>query len=250
MKKVFIIAMLTAVLTMGNVSKAYSQDWTLNTRAWSTNYFTTLIYNTVQGAVVILTTDTDEERTETVNVSAIIPDADLVFPVRIQKEGFDNNPICSAYRSAFRNPFKYIGDYAVGMDASWMPSVAGLYAGAFFKSQEVIFKYPEDVEKNLRGFYFQPRGGITVGNHSCAFEGGVFYDMVVGCGGTVEDNNKSRLSDGLGLDFALNMQFGKHHKSMLQFSMPLHNFFNEDYFGQAGMKRRVGYIMLTHRIIL
>jgi hypothetical protein len=39
-------------------------------------------------------------------------------------------------------------------------------------------------------------------------------------------------------------------KTLLQFSMPLHNFLNSDNQYWKGMKRKVGYIMLTQRIIL
>ena len=221
------------------------QKWTLNTRAWSTNYFTTLIYNVVQGSTLFFITDGGVPSDSL--VSAILPNADLVFPVGLQKEGFDNRDIYGAYRAAFKNPFKYIGDFAVGIDASWKPTVIGLYAGAFFKSQEVRFKDPEE---NLRGFYFQPRGGILLGGRKGSFECGVFYDMVIAAGGTIDNVDKDRLLSGLGLDFAVTLNMSKHHKSSLQYSMPLHNFFNEAYAGQAGMKRRVGYVMITHRFAL
>ena len=245
MKKVLLTVALAAMLTFGTVFSAFGQSWTFNTRVWSTNYFTTLIYDAAQATTVFLTTGSDTKESNA--LSAILPNSDLVFPVGIQKEGFGEHDICGPYRSAFRNPFKYVGDFAIGLDASWMPSVVGLYGGTFFKSQEVWFKDPE---KNLRGFYFQPRGGLCLGGKKGTIEGGVFYDMVVGCGGSVEDINKDRLLSGLGLDFALSWNVNGHHKTMAQFSMPLHNFFNEEYTGQGGMKRRVGYIMLTHRIVL
>lgn len=248
MKKVLLTAMVTAMLTFGNVFNAVGQQWTLNTRVWSTNYLTTLIYDAAQTTNEFLFLGAKPKGLKESNVlSAILPNSDLVFPVGIQKEGFDERDICGPYRSAFRNPFKYIGDFAVGLDASWMPTVVGLYAGTFFKSQEIRFKDPEE---NLRGFYFQPRGGLCLGGKKGTIEGGVFYDMVVGCGGSVDDINKDRLLSGLGLDFALSWNVNGRHKTMAQFSMPLHNFFNEEYAGQGGMKRRVGYIMLTHRIVL
>ena len=245
MKKVLLTAMVTVMLTFGNVYNALAQQWTLNTRVWSTNYLTMLIYDAVQGTTELLTAGGNSDDSKA--LSFILPSSDLVFPVGIQKEGFDERDICGPYRSAFRNPFKYIGDFAVGLDASWMPTVVGLYAGTFFKSQEIRFKDPEE---NLRGFYFQPRGGLCIGGKKFGIEGGVFYDMVVGCSGTVEDINKDRLLSGLGLDFALSWNVNGRHKTIAQFSMPLHNFFNEEYAGQGGMKRRVGYIMLTHRIVL
>ena len=43
MKRVLITVMVLVMLTLGAVQNALGQKWTLNTRAWSTNYFTTLI---------------------------------------------------------------------------------------------------------------------------------------------------------------------------------------------------------------
>ena len=40
------------------------------------------------------------------------------------------------------------------------------------------------------------------------------------------------------------------HQTLIAFMLPLHNFLNEDYGGGIfnGIKRRVGYIILTERI--
>jgi hypothetical protein len=81
----------------------------------------------------------------------------------------------------------------------------------------------------------------------------VFYDIVTGCSTTAKDFTTSNdmLKGGLGLDFAFSTTDKKQkNKLLLQFSMPLHNFFNTDYAGQGDLKRKVGYIMLTQRIIL
>jgi hypothetical protein len=102
----------------------------------------------------------------------------------------------------------------------------------------------------LRGFYIQPRCGLLLGSAKKSFEAGVFYDIVTGCGGTIQDTDKNRLKGGLGLDFAFTSFTGNKSKTTLQFSMPLHNFINTNYPGQAGYKRKVGYIMLTQRICL
>ena len=65
------------------------------------------------------------------------------------------------------------------------------------------------------------------------------------------------LKGGLGLDFALSTtDRSEKTKFLLQFSMPLHNFLNPDYTDKSGatplkgMKRKVGYIMLTQRVCL
>ena len=116
--------------------------------------------------------------------------------------------------------------------------------------QEICFM-PND--ESLRGFYFQPRAGLVMGGNKHALEAGVFYDKVVGCGGTWEARNIEMLQSGWGLDFALSRTVAKgRHKTMLMFSMPLHNFFNTAYADGSlkNVHRRVGYIMLTHRVVL
>ena len=245
MKKV--LTTLALVLSISISASAQSdKPWTLNSRAWCTNYFTTVIYAAAESLVKEFALDGNSEAAKTFD--CIVPDPDLVFPIGLQKSGFDNNDIYGPYHRAFGNPIKHIGDYAIGVDASYKQSTLGFYAGTYFKSQEIVFKETDD---NLRGFYVQPRAGLIIGSAKRAFEAGVFYDIVTGCGGSVATTDKDMLKGGLGLDFAFSTTDRKEkNKTMLQFSMPLHNFLNPDYAGQAGMKRKVGYIMLTQRIIL
>lgn len=246
MKKIFTLAFMVLVLT-SNVSAQSDKQWTLNTRFWTTNYWTTLIYgaaSTVAQEIIF------EEGSEADQIADhVIPVSALVFTIGMSKAGFyQPHNIYGPYHYAFGNPFKHIGDYAIGAEASWTPSVVGLYAGAYFKSQEIVF---DDTDDNLRGFYFQPRGGLVLGHGSDKLELGVFYDVLTGCGGTDADTSKDRLKGGFGLDFAISSSDkGNKRQTLLQFSMPLHNFLNSDYPGQQGMRRKVGYIMLTHRFFL
>lgn len=248
MKKYFV----TAVMMMTICISASAQEenaFTVNSRAWCTNYFTTAIYGLAESLVKEFAAD-DNTKAEKI-MDHIIPDPDLVFPVGMGKSGFDENgvgDIYGPYHRAFGNPFKHIGDYAIGVDASYKSSILGFYAGAYFKSQEVVFK---ETDENIRGFYFQPRAGLIMGSQKHAFEAGIFYDVVTGCGGSINNTDKDMLKGGLGLDFAFSTTDKKDKtKTLLQFSMPLHNFFNTDHAGQSDLKRKVGYIMLTQRIIL
>lgn len=236
-----------AIMMVTTVSAQEDNKWTLNTRAWCTNYFTTMIYGAAESLVKEFAFD-DNSKGEKI-ADRFIPDPDLVFPIGMGKDGFgDGNDIYGPYHYAFGNPFKHIGDYAIGLDASWKSSYFGAYAGAYFKSQEVVSEQTDD---NIRGFYIQPRFGIIMGSMKHAFEAGVFYDIVTGCGGSVANTDKDMLKGGVGLDFALSTTDKKDkNKFLLQFSMPLHNFFNTKYIGQGDLKRKVGYIMLTQRIIL
>lgn len=249
-RKVFVMALLALMtVTTASAQKDDSQ-WTLNTRAWSTNYFTTMI----GAAANMLITDVilDSHGPDSVTVDRILPFPSLVFPVGMKKDGFDDPyNIYGPYHRAFSNPFKHIGDYAVGLDISWQPSTIGFYAGAYFKSQEIVYKNEPRDGDNIRGFYFQPRAGLSFGGAKSTFEVGVFYDIPTGCTSTSLANpDKDILKEGLGLDFAFtNFDKGDPTSLTLQFSMPLHDMFKENR-GPGLGKRRVGYIMLTRRIKL
>ena len=250
MKKTLLIVIMTVLLTAGASAQTTRQQFTFNTRTWSTNYWTTLLYNLAHSAVVHFAFDGNS--TDSLIVESILPSSDLVFPIGMAKAGFEApmHDIYGPYHRAFSNPFKRIGDFGIGLDMSWKPVSIGIYAGAYFKSQEICFM-PND--ESLRGFYFQPRAGLVLGGKEHALEAGVFYDKVVGCGGTWEARNKEMLQSGWGLDFALSRTVAKgRHKTMLMFSMPLHNFFNTAYADGSlkNVHRRVGYIMLTHRVVL
>lgn len=244
MKRILLLVVAAMMATTNISAQDENSEWTFNTRAWCTNYFTTALYSLVSESVQHFAFRGNEA--DSLWGERIIPTADLVFPVGMGKQGFDAYDIYGPYHRAFGNPFKNIGDYAIGLDVSYKPSFIGIYAGAYFKSQEVVFK---ETDKNIRGFYFQPRAGLVLGGKRGAIEGGVFYDVLTGCGGSAPLTEKDMLKGGLGLDFGLS-RIDKGGRTILQFSMPLHNFFNTDYVGQADLKRKVGYIMLTRRVVL
>ena len=245
------ILSLVIVALMAITSLSAQGAWTLNTRGWTTNYWTMLIYNTARNTVVVLTDGGDDEDAQTLEF--ILPECDLVFPVSIEKAGFaDPNDIRGPYYYAFGTPFKHVGDFAFGIDASWTPKAIGLYVGTFYKSQEIVFQPNDD---HLRAFYFQPRAGLVFGRHKTTLEAGVYYDMPIsayGTPGSVYANaDKTMFAEGLGLDFALGYNITGNDRTIIQFSMPLHNFLNENHPSGlfTGMHRRLGYIMLTQRII-
>ena len=254
MKKLFVTLMMAVMIT-ANASAQGDSNWTLNTRAWTTNYFTSAIFSLVDQTIKSLAFKGNER--DSLWGERLLPDPDLIFPIGMGKSGFvDNYNIYGPYHRAFSNPIKHIGDYAIGMDVSYKPSLVGFYAGAFFKSQEIVFKIDDT---NLRAFYFQPRAGLifgSLGGNDTSFESGVYYDVVTGCGGTLESKSKDMLKGGLGLDFALSTSDKSDKtKYILQFSMPLHNFVNPDFsipngISMKDMKRKVGYIMITQRIRL
>jgi len=249
-RKVFVMALLALMTVTTASAQSDDSQWTLNTRAWSTNYFTTMIGAAANFLItgVIL----DSNGPDSVTIDRIVPLPALVFPVGMKKEDFDEPyNIYGPYHRAFSNPFKHIGDYAVGLDISYQPSVIGFYAGAYFKSQEIVYKNEPRDGDNIRGFYFQPRAGLSFGGTKSTFEAGIFYDIPTGCTSTGPVNpDKNILKEGLGLDFAFT-NFDKDDPSSLtlQFSMPLHDMFKENC-GPGFGKRRVGYIMLTRRIKL
>ncbi len=250
MKKSLSIVAMMVMLAAGATAQTSKSQFTINTRSWCTNYWTTILYNLAHGAVSHFAFNGNT--TDSLITEAILPEADWVFPIGMGKAGFTTplNDIYGPYHRAFSNPFKRIGDFGLGLDASWKPSTIGFYAGAYYKSQEICFM-PND--ESLRSFYFQPRAGLIIGSMKNAIEAGVFYDKVVGCGGTWAPRNQDMLQSGWGLDFALSHTVNKgHNKTLVMFSMPLHNFFNPNYPDGSlkNVNRRVGYIILSHRVVL
>ena len=246
MKKNLLI--LIASLLVANTAVAQQNEgrWTFNTRGWTTNYYSTLIFGAIEHSVKTVLNKNGCK--DSIWVDRVIPTVDLVFPVGIEKKGFRNeNTIYGPYHRAFGHPFFHLGDYAIGADASYLSKGIGFYAGAYFKSQEIVFKH----HGNLRGFYFQPRAGLKIGGKHSSLEAGMFYDVVAGCEGSTPGADADRLKSGWGLDFsyAVGDKKGK-AEYILQFSMPLHNFLDQNVPGQEHMKRKVGYIMLTRRIRL
>lgn len=250
MKKLLLMVVVAIMTTTSvNAQAEAASAWTLNTRGWSTNYFTTAIAALVSEGATFFLFDNNEK--DSMWAERIIPSVDLVFPIGISKQGFGDNgigDIYGPYHYAFGNPFKHIGDYAIGADMSYKPCAVGFYVGTYFKSQEVVFKETKD---NIRGFYVQPRVGIILGSGKRSLEAGAFYDILTGCGGSASNVEKDMLQSGIGLDFSLSRTAdnGK-SKTLLTFSMPLHNFFNTDNAAVKTLKRKVGYIMLSQRICL
>lgn len=248
MKRIFAFILLAFFITasiQAQDTNSQRSDWSINTRAWSTNYFTTLIV----GGIEAIGKSFIKDNRDSVLIDRILPQPSIVFPVGLQRKGFSYPlDIYQPYHRAFANPFSHIGDYAIGVDAAYTPTVVGCYAGFYFKSQEVCFTGPDF--PTVRAFMLQPRFGLSLNfgeERKTGIEAGVFYDAVTGIGGDNNGVEKDVLKNGWGLDFALrHNNENKKHQSILQFSMPLHNFFSN----ATGWKRRVGYIMFTHRIML
>ena len=220
MKK--ILSMLVILLITASSVKAQDKvsNWTFNTRGWTTNYWSGLIFGAIEQSVKHFVFDGNEK--DSLWAERLIPDLDLVFPIGMGKDGFEKgvNNIYGPYHHAFGHPFKHLGDYGIGIDASYKPSSVGVYAGAYFKSQAIHYKNSNSL-----------------------------VDAVVGSGGTMPGSDKDMLKSGFGLDFGFSHTSG-HSRHIIQFSMPLHNFLDTDFPGQKGMKRKVGYIMLTERVYL
>lgn len=239
-----ITSIVLAVLFTTNVSA--QDEWTINTHAWSTNYFTTLLWDAVAVTTKEFVFDGDDESSL---ANRIIPTADLVFPFSVKKSGFGGpTEIYSPYHRAFSNPIARLGDYGIGIDASWKPTFIGLYAGAYYKSQEVVFKQFNGIRAN----YIQPRFGLVAGKgNSHALEVGMFYDILTGSGGRMAGPKKDMLRGGWGLDVSYSFTpSGEKKQYLIQVSTPFHNFFSKDAERAFGYDRRVGYIMFTSRIAL
>lgn len=244
MKKVLLS--LTLCISALSVSAQSNNDspWTLNTFSYTTNYWTGLIFNLATDILVAVSTENEDS----VTADRIVPDASLIFPIGIAKDEGSLGGIRGPYDRAFSNPFKHPGDFAIGVDASFQPSWIGAYGGLYYKSQEVVFKGEGD---NMRGYYIQPRFGLQIGSRKTYLGLGAFYDAIIDYSGR-EGFSKKALESGWGMDISFNYK----HKTkglfyQVRFSLPLHNFFNEDYTRDdlsqplLGAHRKVAYLMFT-----
>ena len=85
MKKTLAMMALALMITI-NTSAQDDKAWTLNTRAWCTNYFTTVLFGLAETAVKEYAIDDESKAKKTLD--CIIPDPDLVFPIGMGKSGF------------------------------------------------------------------------------------------------------------------------------------------------------------------
>ena len=86
MKKLLVLTIVT-ILSTANVAAQETSKWTLNTRAWSTNYFTRTLESVAKELMLAFAFDDDDSDAKKW-VDRIIPSTDLVFPVGLQKKGF------------------------------------------------------------------------------------------------------------------------------------------------------------------
>ena len=206
MKKSLFIATLAVILSCNVFAQDTKKQFSINTNAWTSNYWTDIIYSTARGVLTHFTLKGNES--DSIIVESILPYCGTVFPIGMAKQGFhDPNDIYGPYHRAFSTPFKQLGDYGIG---------------------------------------------LLFGQSTLGLEVGTFYDKVVGCSGSYRPTSKDMFLDGWGLDIALSYGSSRRNqsRSILRFSMPFHNFFNEAYADGSlqGMKRRVGYIMFSHRV--
>ena len=70
MKKTILIL---ATICLFSINAKAQSSFSFNTRAWSTNYWTTLIYDAVRGTTIYLISDGEDDR---ITISRFVPDAD------------------------------------------------------------------------------------------------------------------------------------------------------------------------------
>lgn len=106
MKKLLVLTIVT-ILSTANAAAQEESSWTLNTRAWSTNYFASSLESIAKELLLSFAFD-DKESDAKKWADRIIPSTDLVFPIGFQKKGFDGlTDIRNPYHRAFSNPFKH-----------------------------------------------------------------------------------------------------------------------------------------------
>ena len=120
MKKIVSILSLSLVILVTTNANAQS-DFTLNSRAWSTNYFASMLYGAaIEGIKELAYNSTSDSLV----LERILPDPDIVFPIGLTKRLDSPSNIYGPYRRAFKSPFKHLGDWGLGVDASYMSLVS------------------------------------------------------------------------------------------------------------------------------
>lgn len=180
----------------------------------------------------------------------------LVFP-RIIK---NNAPagFCqmkSGYARAFSAPWKYLGDYSIGISGNWdhYENPLGFYIGLNYNSREVVF---EDADNNDRAHYLSPELGLCFkfGERNGFFmQLGASYDYVFKYNGGVHDYEKDAVNDGISLNVGIGLWDSK-GPCQLNFQLPVYNFYNRDFTPDNGstypfkdVNRQIAYISFLYR---
>lgn len=133
MKKVVLFLFIFILFVVrSNAQTGFS----LNAKAWTTNYYSLLIYTSFYRALYFLIEDPNAKDI----YLFLMPNSSGAFPVGIEKNGFESNEIYGPYHRAFSNPFKHLGDYSIGLDGTYKWNRFGVYVGIHFKSQEITSK--------------------------------------------------------------------------------------------------------------
>ena len=85
MKKLLVLTIVT-ILSTANAAAQEESSWTLNTRAWSTNYFASSLESIAKELLLSFAFEDDNSDAKKW-ADRIIPSTDLVFPIGFQKKG-------------------------------------------------------------------------------------------------------------------------------------------------------------------
>lgn len=100
MKKNIIIVIMALMCLMNASAQEAASAWTVNTRAWTTNYFSYMIYGVVEECVKHFAFK--GHTSDSLWAERIVLKPDLVFPIGMGKSGFSGaSDIYGPYHRAF-----------------------------------------------------------------------------------------------------------------------------------------------------
>ena len=180
----------------------------------------------------------------------------LIFPCAIRNEASDGfGEMKGGYARAFSAPWKYLGDYAIGISGIWdhYDTPFGFYFGLNYKSKEVVFK---DVNRNDRAHYVSPEVGLRFkfgDKRGLLLEMGTSYDYVFKYKGGMHNYEKDAVNNGFCLNVGLG-QWNSKGQCQLNFKLPIYNFYNKDFSPDKGLTypfkdvdRNIAYISFLYR---
>lgn len=241
MKKILFTCLLAFSFSMSHAQDQFA----INLNTYTTNYW-------LASAGYILCRSFDSEDDEL----SFRPSCDFIFPISINNnapEGFGS--MRGGYTRAFSAPWKWVGDYSIGLGGSWdnVSTPFGAYVGLNYKSNEVVFK---DDDRNDRAHYFSPELGMRLrfgDGGGFLVEVGASYDMVLSYKGKYHDYSKDAINGGFCANMAIGI-WGGSSSFVVKYSHPTYNFYNQNFTPDNGMtfpfkdvNRKLGYISLLFR---
>lgn len=241
--------LFTCVIAMSCLASHAQDQFAITFNSHTTNYWLALATNLL---LAPFSPEDDED-------FYFRPSCDFIFPVSVENNAPNSfGEMRGGYTRAFSTPWKRIGDFRVGVGASWdnVNTPFGAYVGLNYKTNEVVFS---DDNRNDRTHYFCPELGMKLrfGNGGgFLIETGASYDIAFAYKGKYHDYNKNAVNSGISIDMALGIWAGA-ASFVIKYTHPTYNYYNKEFtpdngvsYPFADVNRKMGYISLVGRFAI